>query len=78
VVTDPLIDECAREYPAIRVGRRLGSEEAVGTLAEMMVARGIPEFLVPPAARIFLMIRMRFLVTRRVRCGAGVCVFDCS
>ena len=40
-----LIDEFTRECLAIRVGRRLGSQEVIETLAEVMVWRGIPEHL---------------------------------
>ncbi len=38
-----LIDEFTRECLAIRVARRLGSQEVIETLAEVMVWRGIPE-----------------------------------
>jgi transposase InsO family protein len=37
-----LIDEYTRESMAIRVGRRLNSHDVIDTLAEAMVARGIP------------------------------------
>jgi transposase InsO family protein len=40
-----LIDEFTRECLAIRVARRLGSQEVIETLAEVMVRRGIPEYL---------------------------------
>jgi putative transposase len=40
-----LIDEFTRECLAIRVARRLGSQEVIETLAEVMVCRGIPEYL---------------------------------
>ena len=40
-----LIDEYTRECLAIRVARRLGSQEVIETLAEVMVWRGIPEHL---------------------------------
>jgi putative transposase len=40
-----LIDECARECLAIRVGRRMGSQEVIETLADVMRVRGIPEHL---------------------------------
>ena len=40
-----LIDEFTRECLAIRVARRLGSQEVIETLAEVMVWRGIPEHL---------------------------------
>lgn len=40
-----LIDEYTRECLAIRVARRLRSQEVIETLAEVMVVRGIPEYL---------------------------------
>jgi transposase InsO family protein len=40
-----LIDEYTRECLAIRVARRLGSQEVIETLAEVMLIRGIPEYL---------------------------------
>ena len=40
-----LIDEYTRECLAIRVARRLGSQEVIETLAEVMLVRGIPEYL---------------------------------
>jgi putative transposase len=40
-----LIDEYTRECLAIRVARRLGSQEVIETLADVMLARGIPEYL---------------------------------
>jgi putative transposase len=40
-----LIDEYTRECLAIRVARRLGSQEVIETLADVMLARGIPEHL---------------------------------
>jgi transposase InsO family protein len=40
-----LIDEYTRECLAIRVARRLGSQDVIETLAEVMVWRGIPEHL---------------------------------
>jgi putative transposase len=40
-----LIDEYTRESLAIRVGRRLNSHDVIDTLAEAMVARGVPEHL---------------------------------
>ncbi len=40
-----LIDEYTRECLAIRVARRLGSQEVIDTLADVMVVRGIPEYL---------------------------------
>jgi transposase InsO family protein len=40
-----LIDEYTRECLAIRMARRLGSQEVIETLAEVMVGRGIPDHL---------------------------------
>jgi putative transposase len=40
-----LIDEYTRECLAIRVARRLSSQEVIDTLAEVMMDRGIPEYL---------------------------------
>ena len=40
-----LIDEYTRECLAIRVARRLGSQEVIDTLADVMLVRGIPEYL---------------------------------
>ena len=40
-----LIDEYTRECLAIRVARRLGSQEVIDTLADVMLWRGIPEHL---------------------------------
>jgi len=40
-----LIDEYTRESLAIRVGRRLNSHDVIDTLAEAMVARGVPEHI---------------------------------
>jgi len=40
-----LIDEYTRECLAIRVARRLGSQEVIETLADVMLVRGIPEHL---------------------------------
>jgi len=40
-----LIDEFTREYLAIKVGRRLGSQEVIETLAELMLLRGMPEHI---------------------------------
>ena len=40
-----LIDEYTRECLAIRVERRLGSQEVIETLADVMLVRGIPEYL---------------------------------
>ena len=40
-----LIDEYTGECSAIRVARRLGSQELIDKLAEVMLIRGIPEYL---------------------------------
>jgi putative transposase len=40
-----LIDEYTRECLAIGVARRLGSQEVIETLAEVMVVKGLPESL---------------------------------
>ena len=40
-----LLDEYTRECLAIRVARRLGSQEVIETLADVMLVRGIPECL---------------------------------
>jgi putative transposase len=40
-----LIDEYTRECLAIRVARRLGSQDVIETLAVVMVVKGIPEYL---------------------------------
>ena len=40
-----LIDEYTRECLAIRVGRRLASQEVIETLGEVMVFRGRPQYL---------------------------------
>jgi transposase InsO family protein len=40
-----LIDEHTREYPAIRVARHLNSLDVIDTLADVMLARGVPEFI---------------------------------
>ena len=40
-----LIDEYTRECLAIRVERRMGSQEVIDTLAEVVLWRGIPEHL---------------------------------
>jgi putative transposase len=40
-----LIDEYTRECLAIGVARRLGSQEVIETLAEVMVVKGLPEYL---------------------------------
>jgi putative transposase len=40
-----VVDEFTRECLAIRVGRRLGSEEVLEVLAELFVSRGAPEHI---------------------------------
>ena len=40
-----LLDEYTRECLAIRVARRLGSYEVIETLADVMLWRGIPEYI---------------------------------
>jgi hypothetical protein len=40
-----MIDEYTRECLAIRAARRLGSNEVIETLAEVMLWRGIPEHI---------------------------------
>jgi len=40
-----LIDEFTRECLAIKVSRRLGSQEVIDTLAELMLLRGVPEHI---------------------------------
>ena len=40
-----LIDEYTRECLAILVARRLGSQDVIETLADVMLVRGIPEYL---------------------------------
>jgi putative transposase len=40
-----LIDEYTRECLAIRVARRLGSQEVIEALADVMLVRGVPEYL---------------------------------
>ena len=42
-----VVDEFTRECLAIRVGRRLGSEEVLEVLAELFVPRGAPEHIRP-------------------------------
>ena len=39
-----MMDECTRECLAIRVDRKLSSEEVMETLAELFVRRGVPEY----------------------------------
>jgi transposase InsO family protein len=40
-----VIDEYTRECLALRVARRLGSLQGIETLADVMLARGIPEHI---------------------------------
>jgi putative transposase len=40
-----VVDEFSRECLAIRVGRRLGSEEVLEVLAELLLSRGAPEHI---------------------------------
>jgi hypothetical protein len=40
-----LIDEYTREYLAIRVARRMASLEVIETLGEVMLFRGLPQYL---------------------------------
>lgn len=40
-----LVDEYSREALAIRVARRLGSMQVIETLADVMVLKGVPEFI---------------------------------
>jgi len=40
-----LIDEFTRECLAIKVSRRLGSQEVIETLADLMLLRGVPEHI---------------------------------
>lgn len=40
-----LVDEYTREAFAIRVERRLGSMQVIEALADVMVVRGVPEFI---------------------------------
>jgi len=40
-----VIDEITRECLAIRVARRLGRYEVIETLADVMLFRGIPEYI---------------------------------
>jgi len=40
-----LIDEFTRECLAIKVSRRLGSQQVIETLAELMLLRGVPEHI---------------------------------
>jgi len=40
-----LVDEYSREALAIRVARRLGGMQVIETLADVMVLKGVPEFI---------------------------------
>lgn len=40
-----VVDEYTRECLAIKVGRKLGSEDVLGKLAEFFVLRGIPDHI---------------------------------
>jgi transposase InsO family protein len=40
-----IVDEYSRECLAIRVARKLGSEDVLGTLARLFVQRGTPDYL---------------------------------
>ena len=40
-----LIDEYTRECLAIQVERRMGSQQVIETLSEVMLGRGIPEHI---------------------------------
>jgi len=40
-----LVDEYSREALAIRVERRLGSMQVIETLADVMILKGVPEFI---------------------------------
>jgi putative transposase len=40
-----LIDECTRECPIIRVACRINSFGVIGTMADVMLTRGVPEHL---------------------------------
>jgi transposase InsO family protein len=40
-----IVDEFTREALAIRVERKLGSAEILGTLADLMLERGVPEHI---------------------------------
>jgi transposase InsO family protein len=54
-----VIDEYTRESLAIRVGRRLNSHDVIDTLAEAMVARGVPEHIRSDNGPEFIAIRLR-------------------
>ena len=40
-----VIDEHTREFLAIKVARRLNSKDVLEVLAELMVARGVPDHI---------------------------------
>ncbi len=45
VRTLTMIDEYSRECLAIRVDRKLSSEEVIETLADVFMRRGVPEYI---------------------------------
>ena len=54
-----LIDEYTRECLAIRVARRLGSDEVIDVLADVMVTRGIPDHVRSDNGPEFIALRLR-------------------
>ena len=54
-----LIDEYTREGLAIRVARRLGSDEVIDVLADVMVTRGIPDHVRSDNGPEFIALRLR-------------------
>ena len=54
-----LIDEYTRECLAIRVARRLGSDEVIDVLADVMVTRGIPDPVRSDNGPEFIALRLR-------------------
>ena len=54
-----LIDEYTRECLAIRVARRLGSDEVIDVLADVMVTRGIPDHVRSDNSPEFIALRLR-------------------
>ena len=46
-----LIDEFTRECLAIRVARRINSFGVIETMADVMLVRGVPEYIDPTTAR---------------------------
>jgi putative transposase len=54
-----LIDEYTRESLAIRVGRRLNSHDVIDTLADAMLARGVPEHIRSDNGPEFIASRLR-------------------